>query len=121
MKGRTPTADQKRFHDMLCQNVGCLPCFQDNGERNTYVSVHHMDGRTKPLAHWWSLGLCAGHHQKGSGVNRGLLAIHGDKRAFEREYGTELELHRKGIQQLIEMGCTLPATMPAILLLGAKP
>lgn len=71
--GRTPTADEKRMADKL----GELPCIccsvlKDRGLVNfddsydsqiKYVSLHHIDGRTKPKAHFKQLPLCAYHHQ----------------------------------------------------------
>ncbi len=90
MKGRNTTADQKRFHDALCRTVGCIACAKD-GFYNPVVSVHHIDGRTKPLAHWVVLPLCAGHHQDGYGMP-GLIAVHPWKRRFEARYGRQLDL-----------------------------
>lgn len=90
MKGRPVTAEQKRYHDHLCRVVGCIACRKD-GHLNFVVSVHHIDGRTKPDAHWLVLPLCAGHHQDGTGVP-GLIAVHPWKRRFEDRYGTQLEL-----------------------------
>ena len=107
MKGRTPSRLEKQWHDLLAQNIGCSACFKDNGVRNTWVSIHHIDGRTKPDAHWLALAPCAGHHQKGYGVP-GLLAIHGDKRAFEHHYGTEMELLAEAASDLLEMGFAVP-------------
>lgn len=107
MKGKNPSADQKRFHNLLCSHVGCLPCFIDTGMRNSYVAIHHVDGRTKPEAHWKVLALCAGHHQDGTGAP-GLIAVHPWKRRFEDKYGTQMELLSDCIQQLIDAGHTLP-------------
>lgn len=108
MKGRAPSPAEKRWHDMLASNIGCIPCFKDNGVRNTWVSIHHCDGRTKPRAHWFALGMCAGHHQKGYGAP-GMLAIHGDKRAFEARYGSELEQLAEAANDLLEMGFKVPS------------
>ncbi|MNG12635.1 hypothetical protein D3C84_962590 [compost metagenome] len=107
MKGRTPNTQEKRWHDLIASHIGCLPCLQDYQARNTHVSIHHIDGRTKPDAHWLVLGLCAGHHQRGYGLP-GQLAIHGDKRPHERRYGTELEQLARAAEQLLEMGMPVP-------------
>lgn len=107
MKGRTPTTREKTWHDQLAQHVGCLPCLQDNGVRNTWVSIHHIDGRTKPDAHWQVLPLCGGHHQEGRGLP-GQLAVHGHKRRFETMYGTQQEQLTRAAEQLLDMGCEVP-------------
>lgn len=89
MKGRNPTAAEKRFHDQLA-SLGCIACRID-GNHNPIVSIHHIDGRTKPGAHMRVLPLCAGHHQDGYGIP-GLIAVHPYKRRFEDRYGSQYEL-----------------------------
>lgn len=89
MKGKTPSAAEKRFHDQLA-SLGCIACYLD-GRFNDQVSIHHMDGRTKPGAHMKVLPLCAGHHQDGTGMP-GLIAVHPWKARFEKEYGKQSEL-----------------------------
>lgn len=89
MKGRNPTAAEKRFHDQLAA-LGCIACRID-GNHNPTVSIHHIDGRTKPGAHMRVLPLCAGHHQDGYGIP-GLIAVHPYKRRFEDRYGSQYEL-----------------------------
>jgi hypothetical protein len=99
MKGRAVTREQKEFHDKLCQTVGCIACRID-GRINNYCIPHHIDGRTKPNAHWMVLPLCAGHHQDGTGAP-GLIAVHPWKRSFEARYGNQydlLEMCKKIIQ-----------------------
>ena len=89
MKGRNPSAAEKRFHDRLA-SLGCIACRVD-GNHNPIVSIHHIDGRTKPGAHLRVLPLCAGHHQDGYGIS-GLIAVHPYKRRFEDRYGSQYEL-----------------------------
>lgn len=89
MKGRTPSAAERRFHDRLA-SLGCIACRID-GNHNPMVSIHHIDGRTKPGAHMRVLPLCAGHHQDGYGIP-GLIAVHPYKRRFEDRYGSQYEL-----------------------------
>ena len=89
MKGRNPSAAEKRFHDQLA-SLGCIACRVD-GHHNPIVSIHHIDGRTKPGAHLRVLPLCAGHHQDGYGIP-GLVAVHPYKRRFEDRYGSQYEL-----------------------------
>jgi hypothetical protein len=38
------------------------------------------------------LPLCAGHHQKGTGPNPSLIAVHPNKARFEERYGSQMEL-----------------------------
>lgn len=89
MKGRNPSAAEKRFHDRLA-SLGCIACRLD-GHHNPIVSIHHIEGRTKPGAHMRVLALCAGHHQDGYGIP-GLIAVHPYKRRFEDRYGSQYEL-----------------------------
>ncbi|MBK5075161.1 recombinase [Budviciaceae bacterium CWB-B4] len=103
MKGRTPTKEQKRFHDNLCQHVGCPACYID-GIFNDYVSVHHIDGRTKPDAHWKVIAACGNHHQIGDGCE----AIHRNKARFIKQYGTEMFLHRMSVEILLDKGIEVP-------------
>lgn len=105
MKGRTPTAAERRFHDALC-SLGCIAC-QLDGRRNPTVSVHHIDGRTKPWAHWLVLPLCAGHHQDGTGAP-GLIAVHPYKARFEAKYGAQRTLLGRCLDLLEEQGTTVP-------------
>lgn len=106
MKGKSPSAAQKRFHDALCQHVGCVACRID-GIGNFNVSVHHLDGRTKPEAHWLVLGLCAGHHQDGTGAP-GLIAVHPYKARFEARYGKQKDLLVWAIEILQDQGHVIP-------------
>jgi hypothetical protein len=90
MKGRPPTAEEVRFMDAIA-SLGCVACRKD-GIANPWGSIHHIDGRTKPGAHFLVLFLCAGHHQAGTGENKTLIAVHPDKARFEGRYGTQREL-----------------------------
>lgn len=90
MKGRAVNKKEKAYHDALVSIVGCIACRHD-GNVNHYCSIHHIDGRTKPGAHMNVLSLCAGHHQKGTGIP-GLIAVHPDKAMFEAKYGKQSEL-----------------------------
>lgn len=89
MKGCKPTAAEKRLHDQLA-TLGCIACRMD-GIYQPAVSIHHIDGRTKPGAHLKVLPLCAGHHQDGTG-EPGLIAVHPWKARFEHAYGNQYDL-----------------------------
>lgn len=94
-----PTKSDKKYWDAVAQ-LGCIPCKID-GYHNPLVSIHHVDGRTKPGAHRKVLGLCAGHHQKGTNTNNpNMIAVHPDKARFEAKYGTQEELMRKTNERL---------------------
>lgn len=90
MKGRPPTAEEARFMDKMGQ-LPCICCLKDGWE-NHEISLHHIDGRTKPSAHFLVLPLCAGHHQAGTGPNPSLIAVHPDKARFEARYGKQQDL-----------------------------
>jgi hypothetical protein len=100
MKGRPTNRAEREFHNQLCRYVGCIACAID-GHFNDYSSVHHVDGRTKPWAHWFVLPLCGGHHQDGTGMP-GLIAIHPWKAQFEARYGTQEELLIKSLDWLYD-------------------
>ncbi len=105
MKGSNPSVKQKKYHDLLCQRIGCVACLAD-GIRNHHVSVHHVDGRTKPMAHWLVLPLCGPHHQD-QGID-GVVAVHPYKAQFQARYGRQLDLIEQCARSLEEMGVELP-------------
>lgn len=90
MKGRSPTADETRFMSRIAA-LGCIACRKD-GWHNAVVSIHHIDGRTKPGAHLLVLPLCGPHHQQDDTDPRGRISLHGRKATFQAIYGTEREL-----------------------------
>lgn len=105
MKGRNPTRSEKYYHTALVENIGCAVCYFHHGEYNDYVSIHHIDGRTKPDAHKNVIPLCGPHHQERSGdFKKGIFAVHPHRARFKKEYGSELELKRKCDELLNEMG-----------------
>jgi len=89
-KQRPVTAEEQVFWDHLA-GLGCIACMKD-GVYQSLVSIHHVDGRTKPGCHKLVLPLCAGHHQDGTGENKSLIAVHPWKARFEARYGTQEEL-----------------------------
>ncbi|MCP8465911.1 Ref family protein [Pseudomonas sp. ZM23] len=109
MKGRNPTAEQKRWHDLLSRVVGCIACREGHGSFNDHCSIHHVDGRTKPHAHWYVLPLCAGHHQDGTGP-QGFpgIAVHPFKARFEERYGAQSGLLSRCAQIIAEQGYDIP-------------
>ena len=108
-KERAVTAAEKLMWDRLAK-LGCVACMKD-GNFNPHVSIHHVEGRTKPGCHQLVLPLCAGHHQDGTGEDKTLIAVHPWKARFEARYGTQAELMDKCAQILFEQqDATAPAT-----------
>lgn len=93
MKGRTPTAAERAFME-AAGKVPCLACTID-GRHNPVISLHHIDGRTKPGAHFLVLPLCGPHHQQDDSDPLQRPSVHGRKATFTARYGTELELLAK--------------------------
>jgi hypothetical protein len=88
---RAPTKAEKLLWTRMAETVGCIACDLD-GRFNPVVSIHHIDGRTKPGCHRKVLPLCAGHHQVATGEDKTLIAVHPDKAQFEHHYGPQMEL-----------------------------
>jgi hypothetical protein len=87
MKGRTPTQAEAAWMSKVAR-LGCIVC-RRLGISQPEVSIHHIDGRTKPGAHFLTIPLCARHHQLGGD---GFIPVHPWKRRFEDAYGTQSEL-----------------------------
>jgi len=87
--GRTPTKEERKHMDALV-SLGCIVCRLHHG-CYTPATVHHIAGKTKPGAHLLTLGLCGIHHQGGRDCQE-YTSRHPYKAAFERRYGTEMEL-----------------------------
>ena len=90
MKGKTRNSDEKRFHNEIA-SLGCIACFMD-GRYMEEVSIHHIDGRTKPGAHMKVLPLCPSHHIEGTGNIPDAIAVHPWKARFEKQYGKQMEI-----------------------------
>lgn len=83
-----PTKAELKLWDDLARKVGCIACRKEFGVFNSYVSIHHIEGRTKKGAHSKVLPLCAGHHQQGTGAAN-LIAVHPFKKRFEQMFGKQ--------------------------------
>lgn len=90
MKGRTPTKAERELHNRMAA-LGCIACRID-GHFVELVSIHHIDGRTKPDAHRKVLPLCGPHHQHDDTDPAGRIGVHPYKARFEDRYGTQQEL-----------------------------
>ena len=97
MKGRKPTADEKRYMSEVV-SLGCVICHLFYSVESP-AAIHHCDGRTKPDAHYKILPLCAGHHQvsspSGEWATRHAPGRNAGKFAFESAYGSEESLMEK--------------------------
>ncbi|WP_318491932.1 Ref family recombination enhancement nuclease [Photobacterium leiognathi] len=60
LKGRSPSAEEKQIMNAIGQ-LPCICCML-HGRHSPIISLHHLDGRTKPWAHAKVLPLCAYHH-----------------------------------------------------------
>lgn len=88
MKGRTPSSTERAYMDRVA-SIGCIACRID-GHYTPEVSIHHIDGRTKPGAHFRIIPLCAHHHQDSpEGREKGFIAVHPWKAQFEAMYGKQ--------------------------------
>ena len=89
MKGRTPTSEERK-HMQAAAALGCIICLLHH-DVQTPAMIHHMDGKTKPGAHFKTFGLCHPHHQGGNDCDK-YTSRHPYKKRFEERYGTETEL-----------------------------
>jgi len=90
MKGRTRTSDERQYHDEMAK-LGCIACRLD-GVANSFVVIHHIDGRTKKNAHMEVLPLCSNHHQHDDTDPAGRIGVHPWKARFEKRYGGQYQL-----------------------------
>ena len=87
MKGRNPTAEEKR-HMTAVRELGCIACRNKGIETpGEYTLIHHTDGKTKPNAHLKTLPLCDPHH---SPYHK--TGLHNNLTRWEAEHGTQEEL-----------------------------
>lgn len=81
LKGRTPTAAEKRAMTALAR-LSCVACAL-HGEDQPLISLHHIDGREKPGAHFMVIPLCRWHHQHAApkeirAIYPWLVPVHSD-------------------------------------------
>jgi len=93
MKGRKATKDEQDWINKIC-DFGCIVCYNE-GHGYSICCPHHIEGRTKPDAHFKTIPLCGYHHQIGGEGE----ALHHNKYRFGLNHGTEYELleQMKGI------------------------
>ena len=109
LAGRNATVIEKRLANKIGE-IGCICCLNKNWyttemqeqETTKFISLHHIDGRTKPWAHAKVLPLCAYHHDipAPSHAPAELTPIHrGNKKEWVAFNGTEEAL----LKQVYEM------------------
>lgn len=65
MKGRNPTAEEKRHMTWVKQTYGCWCCSKMGIEnREEDILIHHVEGKTKLGAHFKVIPLCDPHHSR---------------------------------------------------------
>ena len=89
MKGRTPRKAEKEWMDKISQ-LGCIVCLKHEDVYSP-AEIHHLEGKTKPEAHFRSIPLCFNHHREGS-FNFLWVSRHPWKTEFEKRYGKEIDL-----------------------------
>lgn len=103
LKGRSPTAAERVVMDALGK-LPCIACLQ-HGKESPLISLHHIQGRTKPGAHLLQIPLCKYHHQSAAPDSvraefTWLVPVHADgitggKAEFSRHNGSEHQLMAK--------------------------
>ena len=84
-----PTKAELKYWDRLANEVGCIVCRTYLGKFNDYVSIHHIDGRTKKDCHMNVIPLCENHHGRNAKPHgRHFMA----RSKWEELFGTEAEL-----------------------------
>ena len=89
MKGRTPSAEERKWMSAASE-FGCVVC-KKYMRIYSPAEIHHIDGKTKPLAHLNSIGLCYSHHRAGEDNER-FTSRHPSKAKFVERYGKEQDL-----------------------------
>jgi hypothetical protein len=85
-----PTRAEKYYWNQLAE-LGCIACKTYDARYNNYVSIHHIDGRTKKRKdgispHMKVLALCHHHHQGKEGIH--FMS----RRVWEAKYGLQEDL-----------------------------
>ena len=77
--------------------LGCIVCLKQGVGYNP-CEIHHINGKTKPNAHFQVIGLCYEHHRKGGDSEP--ISRHPYKNRFIAAYGTEEQLLREVLTEL---------------------
>lgn len=103
LAGRARKAWEIELHNQMAA-IGCICCLNKGliVEGDSFVSIHHVKGRTGPDAHEYCLPLCAYHHdqvlpKEVQEKYPQIFPVHakgkiGGKVSWEKENGTQLKL-----------------------------
>ena len=101
MKGRTPTAAEKRYMDAV-HDLGCYCCERLGVEPYPDGTlIHHVNGKTAPGAHYDVIPLCDIHHSRYS-----MIGLHYNPTAWEKEWGKQEAIVEK-VRASIGGGCSV--------------
>lgn len=81
-----PTKAEERRFEIIKREIGCIVCI----EANLYseANAHHILSAGKRISHLATIPLCNYHHT-------GQISIHGTRKDFIEDYGTEMKLLEK--------------------------
>jgi hypothetical protein len=97
LPGRKPTEEEERYLDEVAQ-LGCIICLLYLSIKDSPSEIHHVDGKTKPGAHFKIIPLCDKHHRN---KGKGYVSRANGKIPFEEAYMPEedlIELTRKAVE-----------------------
>lgn len=87
MKGKTANTAE-RDHLAKVRQLGCIACQNIGVETHEeHTLIHHIDGKTKPGAHYLVLPLCDAHHSRYS-----LEGFHNNPTSWQIKNGSQYEL-----------------------------
>lgn len=112
MKGRGRTARERILENKLA-SLGCICCFNqgwyttlmNSQEGQYFISMHHVDGRTKAWCHAKQLPLCQYHHDTPPplGAPKDLFPLHGTgRKLWEAINGTQESLLKQAYEMIGE-------------------
>lgn len=93
--GHGRNEDHKRIHSLLVSQ-GCFVCRMLGLRTKTRLTIHHIDGRNNgkksDLSEYLVICLCEEHHTPINvcGMAANEISVHGNKRRFKKEVGTEI-------------------------------
>ncbi len=100
----------ERVRNNTLRRLHCILCTLAGDFRMRKLEIHHIVRGNKRLGHWYTLQLCAGHHQ-GKWTNQVIrVGIKSGRHAFRAQYGyDELELWQRQ-QVALGLDDSLPPT-----------
>ena len=112
LKGRSATVQERHLSNRLgalgcicCRNKGWYTEAMNNQEGQSFISMHHVEGRVKRWAHAKQLPLCHFHHQvePPKDAPADLFPFHGNgKKHWEKVNGTQEALLKQVYDMISE-------------------